>query len=306
MLNHLYSEVYLEGIRLGDTFQKLLRVPAVVKNLGKFIRKEKNGDDWRKLSVYFNSPNKGVIAVDVKLYDKYYVSNHEEFVEGSNIEIVVYASGVDKGVASARVINDDWRIIYDWNYLAKNENEFNFKMWVNEGKYFDYFMPKFLVELSNKFLELCSENRKCFEENSSSLHDELFKSAVLMKSKAQVELAMEYGDMGWSGMLEEVNEAFLFYLFLNEVASKWDFKRFRKSIRSLVECKDLSYVIVDKVKIQKSYLFYDVFEVEQYSWDESYFQEEPTEVGQSGFNVDDYYNDQLDLDQQDPEFYNRL
>ena len=112
--------------------------------------------------------------------------------------------------------------------------------------------------------------------------------------------------MGWSGMLDEVNEAFLFYLFLNEVASKWNFKRFRKSIRALVECKDLNYVIVDKVKIQESYLFYDMFEIKQYFGDELYFQVKPRQTEQSEFNVDDYYNDQLDLDQQDPEFYKNL
>lgn len=88
----------------GDIVQtKVLIIPAFVKSIGKSIRKNKNGTEWRLCQAMITMPDSRVTSVPAQLFEKSYAMFPENFIEGEEIELEVQTEGVGKGFAKMQL-----------------------------------------------------------------------------------------------------------------------------------------------------------------------------------------------------------
>jgi hypothetical protein len=268
-------------------------MPSVVRNIPSAVR-GKHPFKWRLIDVYINDPKKGIISVNAKVLESYLCSNINVFLVGCNIELVIPIEGPSKGFARARKIGDDSFLIYNWEFLSSQEFQ--------EEDYIKKYKPNSLSRLIKAYLNnYRSELSNSFEHLKIPDKSEVFCNTVDREFDATFSENM----FSWWTDNDEYEYSSQYEFFLMFIASKWGFSEFRTQVRSLMEYEGFE----DKLEIKKEIIgnssFYEQHEYyEEHEYNHFYFRNK--EEFSSGYKFNDFYNDQLDLDQQDPEFYDNL
>ncbi|MCL5127123.1 hypothetical protein [Algibacter sp. L4_22] len=88
----------------GEVVQtKVLIIPALIKSIGRNIRKNKNGTKWRLCQARITMPNKTVTTVPAQLFERSYEMFPENFIEGEEVELEVQTEGDGKGLAKMQL-----------------------------------------------------------------------------------------------------------------------------------------------------------------------------------------------------------